>query len=302
MFGWPPLKFFLDPPMLRGIKISQASGSQKAKAKQRLPITPEILRQIKARWKQVPPSQEKIMLWAAFLTCFFGFFQSGEICSEATGGKELAETPDLSVDRVEIDNIRDPSMIRLHLCRSKTDPFREGTTINLPRTGDDLCPVAALLSWLVYRGPSPGPLFRTQSGAPLTRPMQTRDRAEKGSEQAGARSVPVLRAQLSERIRHYSSSPRDPADSQIKLHAWSVEELSFSTLATYTPPRLTWPAWQPGSQREHQSTRQMGESIYNHAVQSIYSFIMIYHIRICMHSRKRHVYNNIYTLCAGTHI
>ena len=61
-------------------------------------------------------------------------------------------------------------MIRLHLCRSKTDPFREGTTINLPRTGDDLCPVAALLSWLVYRGPSPGPLFLTQSGAPLARP------------------------------------------------------------------------------------------------------------------------------------
>ena len=100
--------------VLRGIRIAQASDSQKAKAKQRLPITPEILRQIKARWKQEPPRQDKIMLWTAFLTCFF---RSGEICSEATGGRELGETPDLSVDRVEIDNIRDPRMIRLHLCR-----------------------------------------------------------------------------------------------------------------------------------------------------------------------------------------
>ena len=155
--------------VLRGVKIAQASDSQVAKAKQRLPITPEILRQIKGRWKQEPPSQDKIMLWAAFLTCFFGFFRSGEICSEATVGRGLSEAPDLSVDSLEVDNFRDPRVVKLHLRRSKTDPFREGTTINIPRTGDDLCPVAALLSWLVYRGQAPGPLFVMQSGTPLTR-------------------------------------------------------------------------------------------------------------------------------------
>ena len=156
--------------VLRGVKIAQASDSQVVKAKQRLPITPEILRQINGRWKQEPPSQDKIMLWAAFLTCFFGFFWSGEICSEATDGRGLSETPDLSVDSLEIDNFRDPRVVKLHLRRSKTDPFREGTTINIPHTGDDLCPVAALLSWLVYRGQAPGLFFFMQSGTPLTRP------------------------------------------------------------------------------------------------------------------------------------
>ena len=37
------------------------------------------------------------------------------------------------------------------------------------RTGSDLCPVAALLSYLQGRGSPPGPLFRFASGSLLTR-------------------------------------------------------------------------------------------------------------------------------------
>ena len=156
--------------ILRGIKISQATSSQPARGKQRHPITPEILRRVKSRWQQEPPSQDRVMLWAAFLTCFFGFFRSGEICGPTAVSEGLGPTTELSVDSIAIDSIRDPRSVRIHLRRSKTDPFREGASISLPRTNDDLCPVAALLSWLVHRGNSPGPLFRLQSGAPLTRP------------------------------------------------------------------------------------------------------------------------------------
>ena len=151
--------------VLRGIKISQAASNRPAR--QRSPITPEILRQVKARWQQEPPSQDRIMLWAAFLTCFFGFFRSGEICSNQADMFNPAT--DLSVDSVTIDSVRNPRLVRIRLQISKTDPFREGAIITLPRTEDDLCPVAALLSWLVYRGKSSGPLFLLQSGAPLTR-------------------------------------------------------------------------------------------------------------------------------------
>ena len=103
-------------------------------------------------------------------TCFFGFFRSGEICGPTAVSEGLGPTTELSVDSIAIDSIRDPRSVRIHLRRSKTDPFREGASISLPRTNDDLCPMAALLSWLVHRGNSPGPLFRLQSGAPLTRP------------------------------------------------------------------------------------------------------------------------------------
>ena len=155
---------------LRGIKISQAAGNQPAKVKQRLPITPEILRQVKSRWQQEPPSQDRIMLWAAFLTCFFGFFRSGEICCTTLVSEGLGSTTDLAVDSVAIDSIHDPHIVRIHLRKSKTDPFRQGATISLPRTEDDLCPVATILTWLVYRGNSPGPLFLFQSGAPSPAP------------------------------------------------------------------------------------------------------------------------------------
>ena len=37
------------------------------------------------------------------------------------------------------------------------------------RTGNELCPVAATLAYMVQRGPGPGPLFKFQDGKPLTR-------------------------------------------------------------------------------------------------------------------------------------
>ena len=54
--------------------------------------------------------------------------------------------------------------------QSKTDPFRAGVMVYLHKTGRQLCPVAALLSYLVVRGKDDGPLFRLRGGDPLTRP------------------------------------------------------------------------------------------------------------------------------------
>lgn len=152
--------------VLRGIKMTQAAERRGA-ARQRLPITPDMLRQIKVRWQLEPPSKDRIMLWAAFLTCFFGFFRSGEICAKQSGAFD--PSTDLSMDCVKVDNLLNPRVIQIRLAKSKTDQGREGAIINLPRTEDDLCPVAALLTWLVYRGNFPGPLFLFQSGAHLTR-------------------------------------------------------------------------------------------------------------------------------------
>ena len=55
-------------------------------------------------------------------------------------------------------------------CRiSRADPFRQGMDIFVGRTGNELCPVAATLAYMVQRGPGPGPLFKFQDGKPLTR-------------------------------------------------------------------------------------------------------------------------------------
>jgi len=53
---------------------------------------------------------------------------------------------------------------------SKTDPFHQGVLVYVGRTNQPLCPVSALLAYMVRRGNRPGPLFIFQDGRPLTRP------------------------------------------------------------------------------------------------------------------------------------
>ncbi len=52
-----------------------------------------------------------------------------------------------------------PQWVEVRIKASKTDPFRDGVTLYLGATGKWLCPVAAVLSYLVQRGKREGPLF-----------------------------------------------------------------------------------------------------------------------------------------------
>ena len=155
--------------VLRGIKISQGklNLSQSQSRRPRRPISLEILQDIRDLWAQHPQDNDRIMLWTAFTTCFFGFLRAGKLCVHNAHSWDF--TSDLLREDVMVDSIETPRMIRLHLRVSKTDQFREGSDVYLPRTYCRLCPVAALLSWMVVRGCEPGPLFRFSSGKPLTR-------------------------------------------------------------------------------------------------------------------------------------
>ena len=54
---------------------------------------------------------------------------------------------------VAVDDHSNPSLVRIHLRKSKTDQLGRGVDIYLGRTDEDLCPVAALLAYLAVRGP-----------------------------------------------------------------------------------------------------------------------------------------------------
>ena len=76
----------------------------------------------------------------------------------------------LTVRDITVDDIQNPRVVSVRIKQSKTDPFRHGTSIVLSRTDLPLCPVAALLAYLVVRGGDrDGPLFLFR-GQPLTRP------------------------------------------------------------------------------------------------------------------------------------
>ena len=151
--------------ILKGVKVER--GKEGKAPRPRLPITPSILRKLKAVWLNSNTSFNPMMLWAAALVTFFSFCRSGEITVEDE--RKYDPKTHLSFADVSVDNAVSPSVISLNIKYSKTDQGRVGVRVILGRTGDDLCPVLALLNYLSRRGSKPGVLFQCEDGIPLSK-------------------------------------------------------------------------------------------------------------------------------------
>ena len=104
-------------------------GSKKDKAKStpphtRLPITIDIMEKIRRLLGKDPGDRKSTMLWAACCLAFFGFLQ----CGEFTVPGPTTYDPDvhLCLNDVAIDSRESPSLVRITIKQSKTDPFRKG--------------------------------------------------------------------------------------------------------------------------------------------------------------------------------
>ena len=146
----------------RGIQRVGVSNSRNKRL--RLPVTPSILRQIKALRAPTGTDFETILHWAVCCTAFFGFFRLGELLEVTTSTCTAVVVEDVAVDSIE-----QPRMVSVFLRRSKIDQFGTGMRVYLGVTYQNLCPVGAMLSYLALRGQSSGPLFRCQDGSPLTK-------------------------------------------------------------------------------------------------------------------------------------
>ncbi len=107
------------------------------------------------------------MLWAAATMCFFGFLRSGEVVVPGESGFD--PTVHLAHGDVKVSSNEDPSFVEVTIKASKTDPYRQGVKVYLGRAPGDLCPVAAVLSYMVERGDREGPFFLFGDNWPLTR-------------------------------------------------------------------------------------------------------------------------------------
>lgn len=139
------------------------------KRRKREPITISILSQFCDLLKPaLSEDLDTVMLWASFTLAFFGFLRVSEFTSPPPG----KAGPSLSVHDVSfIPNIENPTSITVQIKQSKTDPFREGTSLTIAKSKSHVCAVEALREYLLQRNPENGqePLFTLKTGEALTR-------------------------------------------------------------------------------------------------------------------------------------
>ena len=116
----------------------------------------------------LPRSFDGAMIWAACCVGFFGFLRAGEFTTPSREAYDASVH--LSLSDVALDCHTAPSVLRLRIKASKTDPFRMGIDIFMGRTPSSVCPIKAMVSYLASRGQAPGPLFLFQDSSVLSRP------------------------------------------------------------------------------------------------------------------------------------
>ena len=114
--------------VLKGIKKTQAITQP---AKIRLPITLDIMKNIKNLLSRQPNSYLNIMIWAACCLAFFGFLRVSEFT--VPGENIFDESSHLSFNSISIDNRDNPKQLKLIIKQSKTDPSAEGLIYTLGR-------------------------------------------------------------------------------------------------------------------------------------------------------------------------
>lgn len=144
--------------VLRGMEQAQPKGLHPW----RIPITADILNSLFQVWSASSDHYEATMFWAACTLEFFAFLRSGEFTVSPPSSEPVLTPSDICVD-----SRTDPSFLTITLRSCKTDPFGAGCTLYVGCTHSTICPVAAVLSYLAARSPSPGPLFIHQDGSTL---------------------------------------------------------------------------------------------------------------------------------------
>ena len=147
--------------LLKGIKRAHGKKYQLPK---RQPITPYLLNLIRVNlFNSSRAYEDKLMLWAALTTAFFGFLRVSEYTSTHRTKYDPQST--LLYTDLTLDN----DIANVNIKASKTDPFREGTIIRLAGNDSTLCPINALREYLAVHPTNSGPLFTFKNNKFLTR-------------------------------------------------------------------------------------------------------------------------------------
>ena len=113
--------------VIKGVKRDQARRLPNQRI--RLPITGDLMRKMKSILMKNRNDEDNIMLWAAMSLCFFGSLRAGEMTLESESSFDPGAN--LCYGDIAIDDPKKPSVIRVRIKASKTDPFRKGVDVYL---------------------------------------------------------------------------------------------------------------------------------------------------------------------------
>ncbi len=127
----------------KGLARLEAVGGNRGHARE--PVREIHMRAMLDVWTS--KGQRGTMLWAAACMCFFGCLRAGEALAPESGVFDRGAY--LSWEDVQLDSDRSSRWIRVRIKESKTDRLREGAWVTLHRTDTALCPVKAVLRFMV---------------------------------------------------------------------------------------------------------------------------------------------------------
>ena len=156
--------------VLTGIKRLASSTRR-----DRFPITTQVLSAIHHYLcPQQSTNLDHIMLWAAFTLAFFAFLRASEFTCNGPFNPEVHLT---SQDITFHPDIQSPSLMRVRIKQSKTDPFRQGCTLTIAKSTSPICSVMAMKDYILQaQPPASSPLFTfSKSGSKLTRSSLTKE-------------------------------------------------------------------------------------------------------------------------------
>ena len=147
----------------RGLERYEATNS--AGELVRHPVKWQHMKALRDEWGAA--GEKGRMLWAAACLCFFACLRAGEALAPEQG--EFDEGAHLTWRDVEVGKWNDKETIRVKIKQSKTDRLRKGAFVVLESTNGGICPVKAMLEFMVDRRAGPGPFFMDREKVGLNR-------------------------------------------------------------------------------------------------------------------------------------
>lgn len=160
--------------------IARLRATQGTVSSPRNPVTLRHLQALQVVWSKA--GDRGVMLWAAACLCFFGCLRAGEALAPEDG--RFDPNANLTFKDITVDSLVKPRRLDVRIKESKTDRFRRGATVSVGWTGESVCPVKALIAFIVKRKKGPGPFFVDGDGKALTRRVFVAE-TKKALEQAG---------------------------------------------------------------------------------------------------------------------